>query len=318
MTHFSQFLELFSEKNKHLKGTELLQKAKTSFMKLQQYYEQDGGGNCTLCGSEGTNKSTCPRNPGAKNPNPAKHPNAGKPQNASKPQNAPAAVPLSVKANTPVMVRQKSVKIADYIGNKVDELGMRNENLQSLSDLELEYIINDSISLDLSSENDRKELEKLKKLISNTKFKKGWKNCFTEKLEKFEEESFYNQLVSRIQCYAKYSDESYLIDKPKPVVKANSVKAPALVVPRANSVKANAPVTRPANQAQPLVMKKGKTAPANNSRGCVQQSDKKYTERPSPPFPANQCCGMIMLGNDERAYQSRADKNGTCRWVLYK
>jgi hypothetical protein len=35
---------------------------------------QLGGGNCTLCRSPGTNKSTCPLNPDAKSPNPAKHP----------------------------------------------------------------------------------------------------------------------------------------------------------------------------------------------------------------------------------------------------
>jgi hypothetical protein len=36
-------------------------------------YLQLGGGACSLCGAEGTNKSTCPLNKEAKNPNPAKH-----------------------------------------------------------------------------------------------------------------------------------------------------------------------------------------------------------------------------------------------------
>ncbi len=36
-------------------------------------YLQFGGGACSLCGAEGTNKSTCPLNKEAKNPNPAKH-----------------------------------------------------------------------------------------------------------------------------------------------------------------------------------------------------------------------------------------------------
>lgn len=35
---------------------------------------QIGGGVCSLCGSEGTNKTTCPLNSRARNPNPAKHP----------------------------------------------------------------------------------------------------------------------------------------------------------------------------------------------------------------------------------------------------
>lgn len=40
-------------------------------------YHMIGGGTCTLCGSPGTNKSTCPLNPDAKKPNPSKHPMAG-------------------------------------------------------------------------------------------------------------------------------------------------------------------------------------------------------------------------------------------------
>ncbi len=35
---------------------------------------QHGGGNCSICGSPGTNKSTCPWNPDAGVPNHAKHP----------------------------------------------------------------------------------------------------------------------------------------------------------------------------------------------------------------------------------------------------
>ncbi len=34
---------------------------------------QTGGGSCTLCGSPGTTRATCPLNPKAKNPNPEKH-----------------------------------------------------------------------------------------------------------------------------------------------------------------------------------------------------------------------------------------------------
>ena len=56
-------------------------------------YLQIGGGACSLCGAEGTNKSTCPLNKDAKNPNPAKH-------NASKKANVKAtnAKPLVKKA----------------------------------------------------------------------------------------------------------------------------------------------------------------------------------------------------------------------------
>jgi hypothetical protein len=38
------------------------------------YVSQIGGGTCSLCNSPGTNKTNCPLNPGAKNPNRKNHP----------------------------------------------------------------------------------------------------------------------------------------------------------------------------------------------------------------------------------------------------
>uniref|UniRef100_A0A6C0BL85 Uncharacterized protein n=1 Tax=viral metagenome TaxID=1070528 RepID=A0A6C0BL85_9ZZZZ len=57
------------------------------------------------------------------------------------------------------------------------------------------------------------------------------------------------------------------------------------------------------------------------ARGCVEQSQKKYQMRPSPPFPANECCGQVMLGNDQRKYVSKSyviAGNNVCRWVPLK
>ena len=51
------------------------------------------------------------------------------------------------------------------------------------------------------------------------------------------------------------------------------------------------------------------------SRGCSRQSTKKYSSRSSPPFPANNCCGMTKKGNDGLTYKSVAASNGICRWV---
>ena len=48
-------------------------------MSFWKSFVQSGGGNggsCSLCGSPGVTKATCPCNPKAKNPNPAKHPKA--------------------------------------------------------------------------------------------------------------------------------------------------------------------------------------------------------------------------------------------------
>lgn len=51
-----------------------------------------------------------------------------------------------------------------------------------------------------------------------------------------------------------------------------------------------------------------------DTRGCSLQHTKKYSERPSPAYPANQCCGHVMVGNDGNTWQSRPDSNGVCHW----
>jgi hypothetical protein len=51
---------------------------------------------------------------------------------------------------------------------------------------------------------------------------------------------------------------------------------------------------------------------------CDIQTTSKYTSRPSPPYPANACCGRVMSGNDGQLYKSVSDKNGVCHWKLVK
>jgi predicted DNA-binding WGR domain protein len=52
--------------------------------------------------------------------------------------------------------------------------------------------------------------------------------------------------------------------------------------------------------------------------GCVPQTGiKKYMERPSPPYSAADCCGMIMKGNDNRDYISVKNVNGICTWKVH-
>ena len=83
-------------KSKTIEGTDTEEYYITVKKFLQIYlshkkpYEQHGGGNCSLCGSPGTTKTTCPLNPDAKNPNPAKHSNATK-SNKSAKETAPTA-----------------------------------------------------------------------------------------------------------------------------------------------------------------------------------------------------------------------------------
>lgn len=58
--------------------------------------------------------------------------------------------------------------------------------------------------------------------------------------------------------------------------------------------------------------------PSIKKRGCVEQTTKKYTERPGPPYPAQECAGTTQLGNDEQQYESVPNKNGVYRWVKIK
>jgi hypothetical protein len=53
-----------------------------------------------------------------------------------------------------------------------------------------------------------------------------------------------------------------------------------------------------------------------DDRGCSRQTAPKYNKRNSPPYPANQCCGRIMKGNDGEMYVSKGMSGaGHCRWV---
>jgi hypothetical protein len=57
-----------------------------------------------------------------------------------------------------------------------------------------------------------------------------------------------------------------------------------------------------------------KVKKASKSRGCVRQFSKKYTSRKSPPYPANECCGMVKRGNNGLDWLSKRASNGVCRW----
>jgi hypothetical protein len=49
---------------------------------------------------------------------------------------------------------------------------------------------------------------------------------------------------------------------------------------------------------------------------CVKQTTAKYTSpsRKSPPYPANQCRGQTMVGNDGHMYHSTPNVRNVCTW----
>jgi hypothetical protein len=48
---------------------------------------------------------------------------------------------------------------------------------------------------------------------------------------------------------------------------------------------------------------------------CRRSYQKKYTNRNSPPYPANECQKWYLDGNDGYEYYSKPDRNGVHRWV---
>jgi len=48
--------------------------------------------------------------------------------------------------------------------------------------------------------------------------------------------------------------------------------------------------------------------------GCRKQSTAKYTNRPSPPFPANECHGRVKVGNSGDLFESVANSRGIYQW----
>jgi len=54
-----------------------------------------------------------------------------------------------------------------------------------------------------------------------------------------------------------------------------------------------------------------------SGRNAVNQHSKtlkKYKNRKSPPYPANENCNKTMVGNDGEKYVSKPNKNNICSW----
>lgn len=57
-----------------------------------------------------------------------------------------------------------------------------------------------------------------------------------------------------------------------------------------------------------------KSKKKTDGSSCVKSSLKKYTHRPGPPYPAQNCPGAFRRGNDLKLYRSVKDKNGIYKW----
>ena len=109
--------------------------------------------------------------------------------------------------------------------------------------------------------------------------------------------------------------------KPTAVKKVKSAVKPVAVKKVKSPVKPVA-VKKVTSAVKPVSVKKVKSAVKKVVRkpphpeGCALQTTKKYLTRPSPPYPANECCGMVMTGNDGNEYTSMRNVKDICAWRL--
>lgn len=110
-----------------------------------------------------------------------------------------------------------------------------------------------------------------------------------------------------------------------------SVRSPKTVKKSPKTVKKTSPTPKKVKtvkkspkkvKTSPKPKKVKKTSPkkvsSTESSGCTLQNTSKYQNRPSPAYPANKCCGRIMVGNDGNLYESKKSSNGVCRWMKMK
>jgi hypothetical protein len=57
-----------------------------------------------------------------------------------------------------------------------------------------------------------------------------------------------------------------------------------------------------------------KSVSGKNAINNHKKTLKKYKNRKSPPYPANENCNKKMVGNDGNNYISKANKNNVCSW----
>ena len=83
-------------------------------------------------------------------------------------------------------------------------------------------------------------------------------------------------------------------------------------------VKTPSPVKRAASPVKKAPSPVAAAAVASTNPKCIKQTQKKYLERPSPPYSATDCPGMTLPGNDGKVYVSVANAKGVYAWKLQK
>ena len=66
-----------------------------------------------------------------------------------------------------------------------------------------------------------------------------------------------------------------------------------------------------------MITEKIKNVSGKNAINQHSKTLKKYQNRKSPPYPANENCNKTMVGNDGQNYISKPNKNNICSWKKY-
>jgi len=88
--------------------------------------------------------------------------------------------------------------------------------------------------------------------------------------------------------------------------KSNAMKLMKRMLHESNSFRLTIKQRQKLNNKLSLVTRK------NDVRN--RKTNKKYTNRNSPPYPANENCHKRMIGNDRTYYISTPNKNNICTW----
>lgn len=67
-------------------------------------------------------------------------------------------------------------------------------------------------------------------------------------------------------------------------------------------------------QQRKIMTKKLKSVSGRNAKNEHSKTLKKYKDRKSPPYSANENCGKQIKGNDGFMYEARKNKNNICSW----
>ena len=88
--------------------------------------------------------------------------------------------------------------------------------------------------------------------------------------------------------------------------------------PKVKSLKRKSPKVKSPRRKSPKVKSPRRKSPVKfkmSSIGRCEPSDlKKYINRGSPPYPAQNCRNHKKVGNDGHLYSSDPDKNGIYKW----